>query len=252
MEHSPEVTETKRRDSILSFFPYLNSKVKCGQLIEEFQKDCIGNHDRNAAIANAAKYSIDLIKNDDIDDITVAFMKECSAETDHSYILSPEETIYNTTNNKNFNVYGENDLPLLNRELWAQFCQRDYMFPYRSAVFVHLKSKGWIVRSGLKFGCDFMLYEGSIDSFHSRYGVLVLRDSGAYGKDFSLDGSDRMISTLVRVLHSARKRLVLCFVEFPTNKCCLDHRDLHSAIVRTVKIARFKRDDEIIRNLKQI
>jgi tRNA intron endonuclease, catalytic C-terminal domain len=39
--------------------------------------------------------------------------------------------------------------------LWSLFSQVQSTFPFRYAVYHHLRSKGWVVKSGCKFGGDF-------------------------------------------------------------------------------------------------
>jgi len=48
-------------------------------------------------------------------------------------------------------------------------------FPQRYAAYRHFRLKGWVVRpDALKFGADFLLYDGRIDEVHSRYEVLLV------------------------------------------------------------------------------
>ena len=43
----------------------------------------------------------------------------------------------------------------------------------RTCAFFLLKRKNWTLKTGAKYGCDFMAYEGSEIKFHSKFGVLV-------------------------------------------------------------------------------
>ena len=38
-------------------------------------------------------------------------------------------------------------------------------FPYQYAVYHHFRAKGYVVKDGTKFGCDFLLYKGIYDGF---------------------------------------------------------------------------------------
>jgi tRNA splicing endonuclease len=40
-------------------------------------------------------------------------------------------------------------------ELWNKFSAKDPYFPIKYAVYYHYRSIGWIVKCGLKFGCDY-------------------------------------------------------------------------------------------------
>lgn len=51
-------------------------------------------------------------------------------------------------------------------------------FPKRYAAYRMLRLQGWVVRLGaLKFGADFMLYDGSPDKVHARYIVIIAEES---------------------------------------------------------------------------
>ena len=47
------------------------------------------------------------------------------------------------------------DKSLSIEETWTRFCQFDNNFPFKYAVYHKLRSKGWILKNGLKYGCDF-------------------------------------------------------------------------------------------------
>ena len=40
-------------------------------------------------------------------------------------------------------------------DLWNRFIEKDKYFPIKYAVYYHYRSAGWIVKCGLKFGCDY-------------------------------------------------------------------------------------------------
>lgn len=75
-------------------------------------------------------------------------------------------------------------------------------------VYHHFRSLGWCTRSGIKFGCDFLLYKRGPPFMHAEYGVLVI-DSGHQWKSWE----DFM--AVSRVVGGVRKTLVLVYVECP-------------------------------------
>lgn len=94
-------------------------------------------------------------------------------------------------------------------------CQTDT--PQRSNTFInqytayhHYKSLGWCVRSGIKFGCDYILYKRGPPFSHAEHAVLVL----------PADTSKSVVEmqTLSRVIGSVRKNFVLCYIEQPTQE----------------------------------
>lgn len=75
-------------------------------------------------------------------------------------------------------------------------------------VYHHFRSLGWCTRSGIKFGCDFLLYKRGPPFMHAEYGVLVI-DSSRQWKSWE----DFM--AVSRVVGGVRKTLVLVYVECP-------------------------------------
>ena len=45
--------------------------------------------------------------------------------------------------------------PLTNGELWRKFSKFDADFPFKYAVYHKMRSKGWIIKNGIKYGTDF-------------------------------------------------------------------------------------------------
>ena len=98
------------------------------------------------------------------------------------------------------------------KELLRIFSSGDKKFMQRYAVYKDLRSKGYLVKAGAKYGADFRVYEKGIDITrpkgergHSKYLVLVLRDDEALEVKFLLG--------LNRVAHSVRKKLLLAIVD---------------------------------------
>ena len=67
------------------------------------------------------------------------------------------------------------------------------------------EAKGWTVRGGLMYGCDYTLYRGSPDEYHSEYAVLVA-DAAAMPSWKDLVG-------LVRIMEHVKKKLLVCIVD---------------------------------------
>lgn len=75
-------------------------------------------------------------------------------------------------------------------------------------VYHHFRSLGWCTRSGIKFGCDFLLYKRGPPFMHAEYGVLLINSSQPWKswEDFM---------AVSRVVGGVRKTLVLVYVECP-------------------------------------
>ncbi|KAJ2305582.1 tRNA splicing endonuclease subunit sen2 [Coemansia sp. RSA 2706] len=91
--------------------------------------------------------------------------------------------------------------------------QPDFALKY--AAYFYYRAKGWAVRSGIKFGTDFLLYAKGPAHSHSKYAVMVRRrDSEAESWQFMFAQS--------RVCSQVRKALVVCYVDPPApgNETC--------------------------------
>ncbi|GFQ77564.1 tRNA-splicing endonuclease subunit Sen2 [Trichonephila clavata] len=102
-------------------------------------------------------------------------------------------------------------------ELWSKMCELSPVFPVMYTAYHHFRSKGWVVKSGLKFGADYVLYKDGPPFYHATYSVLVrtvkenLRDVRGL-KDltwFSLAALNRVNST-------AGKGLLILYVIKPS------------------------------------
>ncbi|GAU98485.1 hypothetical protein RvY_09624 [Ramazzottius varieornatus] len=97
---------------------------------------------------------------------------------------------------------GVSSIRISRQNLMHTFTERDSHFPYMFAVYAHLKRKRYTIKSGLKFGTDFVLYEYGPAVTHSLYAVHVLipgiRDSGLAA-----------IDAMQRASNSVKKDLLL-------------------------------------------
>ncbi|KAK6454883.1 uncharacterized protein RJT20DRAFT_129509 [Scheffersomyces xylosifermentans] len=77
-------------------------------------------------------------------------------------------------------------------------------------VYHHYRSLGWCVRSGVKFGCDQLLYKRGPPFTHAEYCILIIPNDGKEKYDwFEMAAKARVIGTV-------KKSFVLVYVDFPT------------------------------------
>lgn len=69
----------------------------------------------------------------------------------------------------------------------------------------HYRSHGWCVRSGIKFGCEYLLYKRGPPFQHAEFGVMVM--------DHDASNDYTWYSSIARVVGGAKKCFVICFVE---------------------------------------
>lgn len=92
-------------------------------------------------------------------------------------------------------------------ELIKKFTSIDRKFYSKYLVFKDLRKKGYIVKTALKFGGDFRVYERGkkVEKSHSRWIVLPLRESERIPL--------KELSAKNRVAHSTRKNLLLGIID---------------------------------------
>ncbi|KAG0326425.1 tRNA splicing endonuclease subunit sen2 [Dissophora globulifera] len=117
----------------------------------------------------------------------------------------------------------------------------DNPFITRYVVYHHYRSQGWIVKDGLKYGTDYLLYQKGVVFGHSQYAVKIIhgrneRDPTLSAVHPQLTGSRRSfispspglclpnaalswqwLLTLNRVIAQVQKTVILCHVLLPTN-----------------------------------
>ncbi|KAK2575016.1 hypothetical protein KPH14_008763 [Odynerus spinipes] len=56
---------------------------------------------------------------------------------------------------------------------WLYFCKEDKNFVQKYVVYHYFRSKGWVVKPGLKYGGDFSLYKQGPPFYHASYIVII-------------------------------------------------------------------------------
>eukprot|EP01126_Amoeba_proteus_P021262 TRINITY_DN2153_c0_g1_i11.p1 TRINITY_DN2153_c0_g1~~TRINITY_DN2153_c0_g1_i11.p1 ORF type:complete len:232 (-),score=27.25 TRINITY_DN2153_c0_g1_i11:788-1483(-) len=93
-------------------------------------------------------------------------------------------------------------------ELWTALCEINPNISISFFVYNHYRNLGWIPKSGLKFGGDFILYDAGPDECHSKYilRIQVVDETGTVLPFFnsyswqSIFGSVRLGETVMKVL----------------------------------------------------
>jgi len=121
--------------------------------------------------------------------------------------------------------------PLSNPNLLALFRTHSYFPPLAPTsltpsdpfllsyiTYHHFRSLGWVVRSGIKFGVDYLLYQRGPAFAHAQFSVVVVPSYGGRGRD----GGGKQetwwwLHAVNRVQSQVLKNLVICFVEVPSS-----------------------------------
>lgn len=130
---------------------------------------------------------------DPVEAFFLAFALEVGEVLGDNRILSDTELLESIAN------FDTSPAPLLHRLL---------AFLQRYVVYHHYRSLGWCVRSGIKFGCEFLLYNRGPPFRHADFGVLIL------AADERRLWEDTMAAA--RVVGGVKKTLLFAYVEMPT------------------------------------
>jgi tRNA-splicing endonuclease subunit Sen2 len=85
-------------------------------------------------------------------------------------------------------------------------CER-FLIDY--VVYHHYRSQGWCVRSGVKFGTDFLLYRRGPPFSHAEFAVMIMKSPECEQKHWWWNTS------VGRTIGGVKKTLVFCYVEGP-------------------------------------
>uniref|UniRef100_A0ACD5ZDI3 Uncharacterized protein n=1 Tax=Avena sativa TaxID=4498 RepID=A0ACD5ZDI3_AVESA len=66
-------------------------------------------------------------------------------------------------------------------ELWDHLCSASESFPEMYKAYSHLRSKNWVVRSGMQYGTDFVAYRHHPALVHSEFAVVVVPEGEEFG-----------------------------------------------------------------------
>ncbi|XP_002079665.2 probable tRNA-splicing endonuclease subunit Sen2 [Drosophila simulans] len=99
------------------------------------------------------------------------------------------------------------------------------------ASYVYLKSKNWVIKSGIKFGGDFLIYKQSPRLYHASFLVIVQRpgDTDHY--------QSKNLKGVQRVAETSDKDVLILTVQPP--KEISSSRDLKEATVTETIVRRF-------------
>ncbi|CAH4030017.1 unnamed protein product [Pieris brassicae] len=94
-------------------------------------------------------------------------------------------------------VFNENKL-LTVKDCWNLFLEGDTNFISKYIVYHYYRSKGYIVKPGIKFGGDFLIYKEGPGINHSDYIVVIKHNHVDYNSWLTILGHVRMSATTVK------------------------------------------------------
>lgn len=119
--------------------------------------------------------------------------------------------------------------------MWERFRAADPRFPALYRTYHHFRAKGWVVKRGIKFGADFLLYKHGPPFFHASYSVRVQREGG--GREAAM--SANFLAAINRVTETAAKELILARVAEDEEDKLISPECLKLMVVKEILVRRW-------------
>ncbi|XP_050544397.1 uncharacterized protein LOC126907280 [Daktulosphaira vitifoliae] len=130
---------------------------------------------------------------------------------DGIYYLQLEEAFFLLHTLECLEIKNEDNTVFNEDECWRIFSSLKPSFPFLYAAYHYYRSKEWVVKSGIQYGGDFVLYKISPVYYHSSYVVII----DINGHKTKLSSWSEMLGC-VRMTEAASKDLLLCTIVGPT------------------------------------
>ncbi|XP_058230236.1 tRNA-splicing endonuclease subunit Sen2 isoform X2 [Hemibagrus wyckioides] len=101
-------------------------------------------------------------------------------------------------------------------QLWRMFRSAQPNFEMTYAVYHYFRSKGWVPKSGVKYGTDFMLYRKGPPFYHASYSVVVERSDESFQGAPLRPFTWRSLAALSRITANVSKELMFSYVVVPS------------------------------------
>ncbi|GAB6028980.1 tRNA-splicing endonuclease subunit Sen2 [Chamberlinius hualienensis] len=104
----------------------------------------------------------------------------------------------------------DNDKIMNLEELLSCFMKLDSKFLQRYNVYHYYRSLGWVVKPGIKFGVDYILYKEGPPFYHASYSVMIQLDDENNHINENLTWPS--LAGLNRLCERVAKELVICYI----------------------------------------
>lgn len=141
-------------------------------------------------------------------------------------------------------IYNPNGSVMGLEDCWAAFnkAQADFVASY--VVYHHLRSRGWVPKSGLKFGVDYLAYRKGPAYFHSSFSILVRTVDAITLRPVAYRQPTRnltwpVITNLNRLSGQVAKEVIICNVCIPHDIDFSRPSCLHELAVQQILLRRW-------------
>ncbi|KAJ8931091.1 hypothetical protein NQ314_016041 [Rhamnusium bicolor] len=154
--------------------------------------------------------------------------------------LSLEESFFLTNAINCLDIYQEKKL-LSPGESWKLFAETDSHFMQSYIPYYYYRMKNWVVKPGIKFGGDFLLYKQGPPFYHASYVVIIDSVDANLKRIESLSkrSMDNVsLTSLNRLCETAGKELLICQIVWPQNSQ-IDYNNFSNFIIKEILMRRW-------------
>ena len=151
-----------------------------------------------------AKLSTEKITSNTAEAQNIFATKRLGEKSGEKILYSPFEALYLVEDNK-MEIHDSRDKKLSLKEIEKRLEKIDKKFQTKYTVFKDLRKNGYIVKTALKFGAEFRVYDKENKNKHSKWICFPVADkSKLTWQDFAAKN---------RVAHSTKKNLLIAIVD---------------------------------------
>ncbi|KRT81387.1 hypothetical protein AMK59_5286 [Oryctes borbonicus] len=136
----------------------------------------------------------------------------------------------------------EEDALLDIRNIWGKFSKSDIHFIPNYITYNHFRRKGWVVKPGIKFGGDYILYKAGPPYYHASYVVIIdiLNEDLTRKKEMQRRSMEVInLIGLNRLCETAGKELLICQLICPTDILQADDDNLPKININEILVKRW-------------
>ncbi|XP_041982571.1 tRNA-splicing endonuclease subunit Sen2 isoform X2 [Aricia agestis] len=168
---------------------------------EESLEDCSLNSQLDYNFINKENVAVIVPNSDSEDDDYFSTMKPKSClnkvKIEEKLMLSLQESFYLVYALECLQVLSLENQIMSTQQCWDLFCETEKCFLEKYVVYHYLRSKGYVVKPGIKFGGDYLLYREGPGINHADY-IVVVKCGDDQFDWISILGHVRMANTTVK------------------------------------------------------
>lgn len=230
--------------------PLAHKEVGCEALQEKTDSAAANNY----VVHLASQIVQDQVQKEQLDDVLDG-EEEPEIDVNQEHLqLTLEEAFFLSYGLGSLRIFSSPDRPAMaNRDVLRLFqthstfpvssladIRPDNLFMLHYVVYHHYRSLGWVVRPGVKFAVDYLLYNRGPVFSHAEFAVMIIPEYQVGDPRAKQSKDWWWLHCINRVQSQVRKSLVVCYVQVPTaiEATEVDELDI-GALLRRYKVRDF-------------